>query len=320
MDSTQDKLDFANTLIRWSSQEKLDKLNRKYKSNYTKDDLYISDKIDVPKETETFCLHVTDLHYGKKTHSYSISVCNVRIHRLINRLQKIYDIERKSRNFESFTIFDTGDMIDGVGIYPTQMAGHLDESSGRKQAQGVVTDFYNPLIEWGLKRFPKVRICKVPGNHGRIGWQVAEKDNWDCVVTDNLNMVWSRELNVSIQGGSEFFRVFDIGNHKIALFHGAYNSHRNNLGLPYYKLGETASMWNQTSPFDALFIGHYHQMAMIPLKIGQENQRVYLGGTMATGDDYSVINYGRDGMHSWWLFGLHESRKSPSFQYQLDLL
>ena len=311
------KSDVINKLIQHAPVEKLGKINKMFGTNYTKEELYLQGNSE--KTQEDFCLHVTDLHYGKKTYNYSISICNVKIHRLINKLDTIYNIEKKSRQFQSFTILDTGDMVDGIGIFPTQ-SSHTDEPRVFEQVKGVVNDFYSPLIEWGLKHFPKVRICKVPGNHGRVTYQHAESDNWDCMATEFLHMKYSLSQKVAINGGAEFFRVFDVNGHNIALFHGAYTTQRNYMGLPYYKLGETASMWNQTNPFDMLFIGHYHQMAMIPLKIGLEHQRCYLGGTMATGDDYSIINFGRDGMHQWWLFGLHKDRKNPTFQYQLDLL
>lgn len=311
------KEDIINACIKYISPSNLENLNKKYGSTFTKDQLYL--KPETGKSQETFCLHITDLHYGKKTDTYSISKCCVKIHRLISRLQTIVDIEKKSRDFDQLCIFDTGDMVDGFGIYPTQTAGHLDEPDTNEQAKGVVRDFYDPLIEFGLKNFPKVKICKVPGNHGRRSMLHAESDNLDVLVTDFLNFKWSRELRVTIEGGKEKLRVFQIGGHRIALFHGDYTTYRGVMSLPYYKLGETASMWNVDLDFDFIMIGHFHQVAMIPLKIGRANQRIYLGGTMATGDDYSTLNFGRDGMHEWWYFGLHGDRKSPTFMYTVDL-
>lgn len=312
------KRDLINDAIKYLSSDNLKKLNKKYGTNYTKNELFIDDKIDKGKP-EVFCVHVTDLHYGKITPSYSPDVCMSRVIQLTRTLELLSGIEHRSRNFSSFTILDTGDMLDGFGIYPTQSAGHV-EPDMNKQVFEVIERFYKPLIEFGLANFPKVDIYKVPGNHGRMGKHHSEASNFDVMVTNILKMVYADNPRVKIEGSAQCIRVFNVEGHDVLLMHGDSKRMIRYHGLPWYGVEDTASTLasNFSGGFDVACMGHIHQWAMVPLKYGV-NKMCLVSGTMVSDDDFSIKNYSKDGVRTWWAFGLHPNRKQPSFMYPVDL-
>lgn len=314
------KRDLINDAIKYLSPDNLKILNKKYGTNYTKNELFIDDEIDKGKP-EVFCVHVTDLHYGKKTHNYDPDVCMSRVIDYINNLKVLSEIEHRSRNFSTFCILDTGDMLDGFGIYPTQGAGHSAIPDMNKQIEGVVEHFYSPLIKFGRDNFPKVLVCKVPGNHGRLGKYQAEGSNLDCMTTTMLRVKYSDTRNVKVIGSDILQQTFDIDGHRILLFHGAGKNLRSYNGLPWYSINRALTGWANLDDldFDIACIGHFHQMAEIPVMTAKRKMCL-MSGTMATGDDFSITNYASDGDQRWWCFGLHPDRKGTTFQYKVDLV
>jgi len=303
----------------------LELANKKYGTNYTKDELYLEEHDPEKGKPETFCVHVTDLHYGKKTEagkkSYNPDVCMLRTLDYIKNLKELSKIEHRSRNFATFAILDTGDMLDGMGIYPTQAAGHTALPNLNHQIEGVIEYFYRPLIKFGLENFPRVLICKVPGNHGRLGKFQSEGSNLDCMVTTTLRIAFSGHENVKIVGNDEMQRSFDVDGHRILLFHGDGKNIRSYHGLPWYTINKSTLGWSflDDLDFELACMGHFHQCFDMPIQMSK-GKMVMMSGTMVTADDFSIKNYQSDGDHRRWCFGLHPDRKGTTFQYKVDLV
>ena len=125
----------------------------------------LTDGVPVPpKQQETACLVLTDLHYGRKTASFTPDVCKARLTKLGERLIRIRTY-LKGYEFDGLRVFLLGDVNDGTDIYKTQ-AHHQAETNVDKQAHDLTTLLADWLAEQ-KKTWKSVQVDAVPGNHGR---------------------------------------------------------------------------------------------------------------------------------------------------------
>jgi len=107
-------------------------------------------------------LCITDVHYGKKTETYSPLDCELRFGQLSRKLAEIQSIVPEC---DELVICLLGDINDGTNIFPTQT--HYQELTN-VEAQATLVS--NLLTQFALDQrdlWGKVRIEAVPGNHGR---------------------------------------------------------------------------------------------------------------------------------------------------------
>jgi len=150
-----------------------------------------------------------------------------------------------------------------------------------------------------LTGFEKVRICTVPGNHGRNGprgTRAHPRTNWDRVIYETLGLMLlgpkdypRKELakRVEYKNSESFWyvdRVYDWGN---LLVHGDQIT-GGFAGFPWYGTAKKAWGWIDAIPlpWDYLWFGHFHTYASAVL-----NARTFLAnGTTESDNDFAQAN------------------------------
>jgi hypothetical protein len=174
---------------------------------------------------EIAVLHISDTQLGKVTETYDTARAAARVQLTVSKAIEIADIRRSSAKIDEIHLYLGGDMIEGEDIFATQ--AHEIDSSVYDQACINGPAIFARAILALLQAFPRVKVCTVPGNHGRNGsphTRAHPRTNWDQVlyrVTRTLLLGTPehprRELGDRLQFEvSERFwvvdRVYDWGN------------------------------------------------------------------------------------------------------------
>lgn len=219
---------------------------------------------------ETAVLHVTDTHYGKKTVTYDVGVCEQRLLRLCDAVEEIVTLRRKAAGIDRLVLLLGGDMVEGQDIFPHQ-AWETDVNIVRqviKDGPEVVAS----MILFLCRLFPEIVVKGVVGNHGRLSKTGSQLLNSDAIFYEivrmlvqkaqpGCNITWDLPYD---RGPDKQWRAHtDVHGHGILLIHGDSKGSGNQLGYPWYSVGRKALMWNSLTPesYQYLYIGHNHQWA-----------------------------------------------------------
>lgn len=99
------------------------------------------------------------------TKSFDSTVAAERMRFLTEKVFQITDLRRNSASIDEIRVYLGGDIIEGENIFPGQ--SHEIDSNLFEQALINAPEIFVSLVSNLLKKFHKVRICAVPGNHGR---------------------------------------------------------------------------------------------------------------------------------------------------------
>ena len=127
-------------------------------------------------QVESAVLHVTDVHWGKKTESFDVKVCSKRLNAVGEKLGRVREL-LASYDFDKLVILITGDINDGSEIYANQ-ATEQAESDVEEQANCAAATLAD-LVRRQKRIWGNVEIEAVPGNHGRSGRGGHIAANWD---------------------------------------------------------------------------------------------------------------------------------------------
>lgn len=221
---------------------------------------------------ERALLHLTDWQGGKLTETYSVSVLDRRMRRLVDKFNTIVETRRKSARIPHLTILFGGDMIEGENIYPHQP--HEIEMGVFEQSMRAIPDIATRLVLDLLRTFDKIDIHCVSGNHGRPtpkGLGSHPKTNWDRVFYEYLRACllgppWNPRPE--LQGrlkmyiADSFYSVANLWDWGCLLVHG-HEIRGGFAGYPWYGSGRKAMGWIDSipEPWTYLYFGHFHQSA-----------------------------------------------------------
>lgn len=226
-----------------------------------------------PAATAPGSLHaialLSDMQTGKVTPDYNSDVAARRVDEYADKIIAF----GRSRNIKQITVAMLGDMVEGVDIFPGQQ--WLIDSTLYRQifdtTPVIITEFVRKLLTW----FDHVTVEAVQGNHGRIGRRgvFGPEDNADRMVYRVAKLMLANEprcqFNMSDpEGEAAWYKIMKIGGYRAMLIHG--DQIRGANGFPWYGLGKKVHGWASGGlpggdTFDDLFMGHYHQMAAVPL-------------------------------------------------------
>lgn len=210
---------------------------------------------------------LSDLQTGKITPDYNSMVCLDRVRLYAQEIIRI----AQSTGSRICVVPMLGDMVEGVDIFPGQQ--WLIDSTLYRQVFDttpvIITEFLRTL----LTHFDSVRVEAVQGNHGRLGRKgmFGPEDNADKMVyrvaelmlRDEPRLTWNIADPV---GERAWYKIMHVGNYRAMLIHG--DQIRGSMGFPWYGLGKKVHSWASggiPETFDDLMMGHYHQMAAVPL-------------------------------------------------------
>lgn len=220
----------------------------------------------VASELYTVAL-LSDLQTGKITPDYNSEVAAERVALYAQEIIRI----ARSTGSRICVVPMLGDMVEGVDIFPGQQ--WLIDSTLYRQVFDttpvIITEFLRTL----LTHFDSVRVEAVQGNHGRLGRKgmFGPEDNADKMVYRVAELMLRDEPRLSWNiadpvGERAWYKIMHVGNYRAMLIHG--DQIRGSMGFPWYGLGKKVHSWASggiPETFDDLMMGHYHQMAAVPL-------------------------------------------------------
>ncbi|MGW0939085.1 hypothetical protein [Streptomyces sp. NPDC002666] len=244
---------------------------------------------------------LSDLQTGKLTPDYNSDVAHERVMKYADEI-----IERsRARNVRTITVPMLGDMVEGVDIFPGQQ--WLIDSTLYRQVFDttpvILVDFVRRLLTW----FEHVNIEAVQGNHGRLGRKgmFGPEDNADKMVYRVMGLMLMNEPRVTIDmadpvGERAWYKIMELGNYRAMLIHG--DQIRGSMGFPWYGLGKKVHSWASGGlpdgdTFQDVFMGHYHQMACVPLN----KRTVWANGSTESTNTFAAETLAAQSSPAQWL-------------------
>lgn len=251
---------------------------------------------------EQAVLHLSDVHFGKRTQTYNMAVAEERIILAGEKTRQITNLRRSEAKIDTLHLLLGGDMGEGEGeIFPGQ-AHEIDAdviAQSCREGPRVIAE----LIVGMLAEFQRISVKGVPGNHGKSSRQAAKRNNFDNWFYDITRHMVEKQLTPKDAARIEWDLPFDRPPGREWWAHsvicdrwGALVVHgdqiKGQLGMPWYGFGKKTYGWIDAIPlaWDYLFSGHFHTAARIELNSRTvlangttESENAYAQETMAAG-------------------------------------
>ncbi len=273
------------------------------------------------KDEEVAVALLSDLQTGKITPDYNTDVCRARVLAYAHKIVKITNIQRLDHPVRHCRVAMLGDVVEGVDVFPGQQ-WLLDSTLYRQLMETtptIIIDFLRVL----LANFDTVTVEAVQGNHGRIGRKgvFGPEDNADRMVYRLIKLLMRDEPRLTFNmadpvGERAWYSIMTVGNYRAMLIHG--DQIRGANGYPWYGLGKKVHSWAAggiPETFDDLFLGHYHQLGMMPL-----NKRVaWANGAVESTNTFAAETLAAQSDPSQWLLFVHPERGVVTGSYAVRL-
>jgi len=278
-------------------------------------------------DSEAVIVRIGDVHVGKRVESsslndlnkYNLEIFQRRLDIYLNKIVSICGIHKTAYDFTELVIFFLGDIIDGETIYAGHQ--HYIEAPVIDQfllAKNTFVDFILTLANTGM--FPRIRICTVWGNHGRIGRkdESEEHSNFDYlfyrVLADTLDTV-SKDAPCEIicEIGRSFWWRTTVEDHIFVLMHG--DNIKQYQGVPYYGITKADNSYmRMLGKYDYLEIGHFHKVLHIP----NNGTVCNVNGSFVGGDIFSAKTLQAMSKPCQVMTGCHH-RHGITWRYDIDI-
>ena len=242
------------------------------------------------KGEEVALWHLTDWQGAKKTLTYDSAVMRERVHRYIDKAEKITNIQRADHPVRTGLVLFGGDMVEGLFQFPTQPfevdATIFDQWVG-------VSRLITETVQRALTIYEDVTVVSEWGNHGRIGSKrdaVPRSDNIDRMCYETARMMLASEPRLTWEDSAEDIQKVEIGNYRALSMHGdetgraGYVSQQTFLNY-INRLKAGGFGWT----FRDVYTGHRHTHTEQALADGS-------GAWYQTGSTESDNRYARDGL------------------------
>jgi hypothetical protein len=268
-------------------------------------------KPDKRRETGEVAIAVlSDWQLAKLTPSYNTKVCEERIERYADKVERLTAIQRADHPVRECRIYLLGDLVEGEMIFPGQT--HRIDASLYRQ---VLTD--GPRILGSFVRrmaslFGQVRVVGVIGNHGSLGGRARKEyhpeSNADAMLYEVTRMVTAALENVEwaenmTAGERHWYAVDRIGDHGFLLYHG--DQVRGGFaGHPWYGFAKKLLGWRTSGrlpAFDYALSGHFHT----PNRMYLNGLTNWGNGSTESDNTYALEELAASGEPCQWLLFAH---------------
>jgi hypothetical protein len=268
--------------------------------------------------TEVALWHLTDWQGGKKTLSYDRTIMRTRIMRYVEKAREITEIQRADHPVRKAVLLFTGDMVEGVSIFP----GQVWELDGTLYEQMFdVSDLMIWTIKQALQIYDEVEVVAEYGNHGRLGKKsdgIKASDNVDRMVYNIVRERLAHEERLKkFQTTGDWYQHFTIGNYRAMAIHGdEIKSFGGNI--PAYGILRKANQWASgvLPSFRDLYIGHYHQSMQLQLANGGS---VFMTGSPESDNIYAHEFVAATGDPSQRLHFVHPEKGRVTSEHRIWL-
>lgn len=258
-------------------------------------------KREKKKTVEEALLHLTDVHFGKETETYSSTVAAERLLRVGHAVAEIVELRRAFARIDRLQLLLGGDFVEGEGEIFGGQAHEIDQDLVEQMIK-FGPERVAQLILFLLQVFPTIHISGVPGNHGRHGKDTAKRNNYDSIFYEVVRLIvkaaapkqlkrltWNLPLDRA--PGTEWYAHFNISERWGGLLvHG--DQVKGMLGFPWYGWGKKVGGWAAClPPFDYLFGGHFHTDAAFDI----HGRRVLATGSTESDNAYAKESFAAAG-------------------------
>jgi len=213
-------------------------------------------KIAVPKVTlsadkpdMTMELMLSDIHYGKKTEQFDLTVCRERIREVVR--VTLEELERSKRHYSVSRIIVAllGDIIESFSMHGLESAA----------IQSLFYDVIVPMAKTGLT----IDVVGVTGNHDRTEYDrtyvTPGKKNVTWVIYNMLKMLAEAHklTNVSFLIPEGPYQVLDVYDNKVLYEHGDAKGVSTNKQVLIKHLANRSRQVGEILNF--LRLGHFHE-------------------------------------------------------------
>jgi hypothetical protein len=265
---------------------------------------------------------LSDLQTGKRTPDYDSGVARDRVMRYAQKIVELADIQRLHHPVRRVVVPMLGDMVEGVNIFPGQE--WLIDSTLYTQVFNTTPVILADFLRYLAANFETVEVHAVQGNHGRLGrnGQFGPEDNADKMVYRITELLLRDEPRVTFDiadpsGERAWFKIMDVGAWRAMLIHG--DQIRGHSGFPWYGLGKKVNAWASgeagVPQFKDLLMGHWHQLARIPLN----SKSVWVNGSTESTNTYASESLAAQSEPSQWLLFVDPNAGRVTASYGVDL-
>lgn len=271
-------------------------------------------------QSEAALWHLTDWQGAKLTPSYNSDVMGQRVHRFVDKAQRITEIQRADHPVNDCYILLGGDMIEGLFNFPTQPY----EIDATLFGQFVtVSNLLVEVVRRALTFYQSVHVVAEWGNHGRLGSKrdaVVKSDNADRMTYELARQILmsSGENRVVWADCPEDIQRVEIGNYRALLIHG------DEIGRNGYASANTivnhVNRWRSGSypwAFRDVYVGHYHTHYQQSLADGAG--AVFGTGSTESDNRYASVGLASSAVPSQRLHFVDPVRGRVTAQYQVWL-
>lgn len=287
-------------------------------AEFTKPPVIKPDKDVRRHRPEVALWHLTDWQGAKLTVSYNRQIMAERVHRFVDRAQRITDIQRADHPVRECVILFGGDMVEGLFNFPTQVF-EVDATLFTQWTS--VSRLVSEVVRRALGIYDQVTVYGEWGNHGRIGSRrdaVPRADNLDRMCYATAQLILSNEDRLTWADSAEDIQRVEVGNYRALLMHGdevgrngyvSDNTFRNYLN----RMKAGAFGWD----FRDVYTGHFHTHLELPLADGSGHW--YRTGSTESGNRYARDGMGESAEPSQRLHFIDPDKGSVTAQYQVQL-
>lgn len=264
---------------------------------------------------ETFCIQLTDWHYGevvslKETAGVNRYNRQIAVRRLEAYSEMIRDWvgnKLKGLNFHRAVVFVTGDMVSGLihdELVRTNEVGIISQSV---EAAHYLAQFLKEVATV----FPEVHVVCTVGNHGRDKQKKEAKgqqQSFDRLVYLMVKEKLANQKNLTWDIPEAVYAVTEVEGHWICSQHGNHAVGASPLGIIGYSLIRMASkllniFMEQGKPISLTLVGHKHteQLASWALR-----KKVLMGPALKGADEFSINDLGYADDAGQLCFGFHK--------------
>lgn len=275
---------------------------------------------DRRKAPEAAVWHLTDWQGAKVTPSYNSEVMRQRVHRFVDKAERITDIQRADHPVKDCYILLGGDMIEGLFNFPTQPF-EIDATLFTQYV--TVSQLLVEVVTRALGIYENVTVVAEWGNHGRLGSKrdaVPRSDNADRMTYELARRILdsSGVKRLVWQDCPEDIQRVEIGNYRALVIHG------DEIGRNGYASGNTivnhVNRWRSGSypwAFRDVYVGHYHTHYQASLADGAG--AVYGTGSTESDNRYASVGLASSAVPSQRLHFVNPVAGRVTAQYQVWL-
>jgi predicted MPP superfamily phosphohydrolase len=247
-------------------------------------------KVNAKKRKMTKELLLSDIHFGKLTHTFNLEVLHRRLQEVVNATVAEMDRDSKVYDVERLVIAFLGDIIESNTMHGPESAKGCEFGNSRQvyEAQvGLFKYIMKPLLDYCHDKGILVDVVMVTGNHDRTEEKRTFNDPGEENVTYTIYNTIKDFVELAGYTNVTFdipicpWSVLEIYGSNILYEH--YDNAKNDSRVALENLMNKRATNNVKKHIHFMRGGHFHNTT------SYDNNRIQINGSFPGNDSYSTI-------------------------------